>query len=481
MTAAELRDPLAELKRLSWPITATVHVRPNGSRLLLIGDQHNSLRGTCSKGKPGTRTVTQLLDELIDFSARAGTDLDVFTEMQLQLKTDPEGHEEHGDALLRQMEARYESGLGGWASRGRQKILEWMRLDTLFGRHPGFLLELMYEFRYAFLKPDPKLVARGVRFHYADARVNSILAILGADLRTVLFGSDGSAPMLYDSSKGDATRLLYQTYPSVAAVRQVMRALCFSTRLVQDVADAGLSGEVGAKAAGNLASHPLITFRGRGESSSSFYKVAKQVAKLGANDARTVRRFYDGVLAPPITAAEEQAYASLRQQILSGEQGGDLPNARALAVHVLLRETLALMDCYLVARMVLYMRQQRPGSTTVVYAGDLHVENYRNYFASYFVEHDRMEHSVCSRRDGHVTRADLFSVDRCIDMRGCVEKAALHIPDRPMQQPAAAYVRPTYGAVLASDKKSKKEPRKRNQKPGKRGAKKKALSSSKSK
>jgi hypothetical protein len=426
-------DPLHKVNRLSWPITATLHtdlnpkhkhklrtsssnvktkrnaLPPAVNRVLVLGDQHQSLRGTCKEPackEPACMTINQLVHGLVDWSLANGKHLDVFTEMQLVDDHAPRAK------LLHAFEQGYGRRVGKWSARVRQRLLEWVKLDSIFGRHPGYIVEFVYEFRRQFLQPPPELVNKGIRFHYADARVNSLLRGFGADLRGIIFGGR-------PADRTEAVRTFYATYASVKQIDDLMYALCFSKKLSKDVAKIGVRFQGGgaiktprsasaddqkrARTVAKPIKHPLIK--------DDTYKVAKQVAKLQAADRTLLQAFYKKELCNPSALGPSR---ELDAELKRHAQDPESPEARQFAIVLLLHKTLALMDVYLLARMVYYMRKQEPGSTTVIYAGDAHADNYRVFLTQYM----RMSARACHVRTPG-DRMSLFSTKRCVNMTKC--------------------------------------------------------------
>jgi hypothetical protein len=424
--ASSTKDPLRQLERLSWPITASVHTSSRGQkRILILGDQHRSLRGACGSCEPPScANVNELLHALIDWSAATGRDLDVFAEMRLV----PERTRRGRAAQIRRMEKRYEENYGTWVARARQRILETVRLEWLFGKHPGYLVEVFYEFRHRFLHVrDQK---DNARFHYADGRVETLMEKLNMDL-FALFRDDEQGSRL------KATIKFYQTYESVKHLERVLLALCFSKRADVDIPKI-MSTKKQARSASKIRQikhHPLIR--------NGMYKIAKQVHKLPPAERSSLRKFAKDLLArdilqlysrqgddrkdnqlSPGTIAflNEMHFKRLKESLLSlsgpDQDSSILKEAHAFAQSLLLAKTLVLMDVYLLARMLYYVRRQAPGSTTVIFAGDIHAENYRDFIAMY-LGRDEYESRVCSERKELPRFRDLIKTDRCVPTDKC--------------------------------------------------------------
>lgn len=388
------RDPLAQLGRLSWPATASLHVDASARRVLVLGDVHQSLRKSCAacEHDAGCATVSALLRDLAHAALAAGTHLDVFAEVQLVSALRLSQRE----AALHVLSAR-RALLSSPMARLRRRALEAVGMDTVLGDHPGYLFRVFSDFKREFLAPSQAWVSSGVRFHLADARVDEVLALLALDVRGVLMaGGQRAAPFgVATPERLSRAARMYAAYPTLADVDSAVERLCL--------------GRLGARGLeGRLRAHPLVSPDGR-------YKTSKQVAKLAPADRAHVEAFFRGSLLPPAPAEAERHYARVRD-------GGDARAMYLFACHVLLARTLPVMDVYLLARLVHYVRRQPPGSTTVVYAGERHAQAYRAFLAALpgFAHADGGRWAPC----GELRPAGSAGAARCVHMDRCAALAA---------------------------------------------------------
>lgn len=394
-TAEPVADPLAAIRHLSWPVSATVHILKERKRVVILGDMHRSLRGACSPCEgPACMTINDLLHALVDYSTASATNLDVLIEHTLIPNTG------RSAAVAREAKA-YDDHIGSLWARMRQGVLSALSLDTVYGQHPGYIQEVVHEFRHLFLKPPPSVTAQGVRFHLGDGRVNTLLKTIGADLRGLVFGH--TYAHTWDTTKDAAFRTFMKTYTSLDQFERVVRALCFSKAAITDMRQGDSLPDAMCTA---LRRHPLMNH--------GMYKAAKQFWKLQQpRDRASVTKFYERVLRPQQHSAIDALFRAMREASMKLPATDRVPDQlRIVLANIMLMYTMSLMDVYVVCRMLHYSQsQQAPGSTVVVYAGDYHAMHYRAFFTTYAIAKPSCTYGIAPKLD---VRED---VKRCVPLR----------------------------------------------------------------
>lgn len=331
---------MASKTRLSGPVSAYVYDLPGGRRLHMFGDAHFSYSNMCDAcPRTGTEctTIARYIEALRDAS-RPGKTLDVFMEFPYAPKQGPAR-----DALLSKVDEYFMKNASA-STKFKNFILNEL-LDTNTPVYVGVFHKLYKHFAKDTYQHDRNPRTSASRFHYGDARLEFNVQIMQLKMR-----SDVSFWKKIDTlPKLRSLWLCFLTADDfVKSVRQVMGS-------DYPVDKASLSG-------------------GR-------HKIAKQLHKLPAPFQTAVHSYINRRMSA-LSAFLDDNLGDYSEFVRS-LQAVPEDFAEVARLHM----SMIFMDVYLLCRMLYYMSlKTSKGGDFVVYAGDMHIQQYASFVEKYMGE-----------------------------------------------------------------------------------------------
>ena len=405
--------PLKGVETLSWPISATLHeVRVSGRRqtVLVLGDQHRSLRGACAPRacvKPKCMDLVALIRALAARAQLSNTALDVYLEMQLGMS-------------LAFVDRHWRPAVEPFLARLRQRLTEWLHVDALFGRHPGYLYEVAMAFRReTFLSPKtpgprppegegaeaPELPRAWVRFHAADARADPLLEALRVPLRSFNVVRSIVSP----SKPTTPAQEICEAYGTRERLRAAMIALCFDADPLEYF----------------RRNHPSVHERLTSAAPSRpAYRSTMSALDLALAPSRAFH-----------SVGDRRAQALIRHVCGAGAAASsakaELPPTAYPTLHISVEETLRVMDVYLLSTLLARLGKAPRDSVAVVFVGNAHADNYRRFLELL----SRKKRSGPPSKPKKSSWRRLFEVPRCVPVEKRGPEAARRSRERGKRVP----------------------------------------------
>ena len=232
-------------------------------------------------------------------------------------------------------------------------------------------------------------VSHGKRIHYADVRFDPLLSYMLTPFVR------GGGPIM--------SAFPYEFLTAITSPTKLLQLL--DVFVTQDDAPDRLTRLFASVKKYDMLHDRLVGYRwSKYQKHTGIHKIRKQVLKLSAADADAVLRYYAAAKKALVAGVTAKAW---RQEARAVRETGR--NTRMLFWAALSAGVL-LMDVYLLARLLLYLRRKDTQDVVVV-AGDAHIQNYRWFFDN-FLHHDALSSQTLHQADINAA-GDARRIDRC--------------------------------------------------------------------